>query len=485
MADSTQFVWRPQPATLHEAADALERGEVSAETLCEQLLARHREVDGTIHAFLHLDADKVMNEAVAADQRRAEKKARSRFDGLSVAVKDNFAVVGEPCTCASRILEKYTATYDATVVERLRTQGIGCFGRTNMDEFAMGSTTESSAYGPTRNPAAPEHVPGGSSGGSAAAVASGQAMAALGSDTGGSIRQPAGFCGIVGLKPTYGRISRYGLVAYASSLDQIGVLTADVRDAALLLDMIGGQDPADCTSLPVPCGGFEASLDSFEVKGLTIGVPREFLDVDGLAPEVRAAVESARTAFEQAGARCVEVSLPRIPAAVACYYVIATAEASSNLARFDGIRYGNRVATDELLDLYTQTRAQGFGQEVKRRIILGTYVLSSGYYDAYYLRAQKVRTLIRNDFSAAFKTCDLLLGPVAPTPALPLGAKSTPLEMYLSDIYTIPVNLAGICAVSVPRTVTAAGLPVGIQLFADTLQEQRLLQSANWLLEKC
>lgn len=472
-----------EPRTLHAAADALAAGTLTATQLCESLLTRRRQVDADVRAFIHFDEESVMAEASASDARRKTGQPRSRFDGIPIAIKDCISVSGQACTCASKILEGYTAPYDATAVARLKAAGMICFGRTNMDEFAMGSATEHSAFGPTRNPWNTDHVPGGSSGGSAAAVASGQVLAALGSDTGGSIRQPAGFCGVVGLKPTYGRISRYGLVAYASSLDQIGPIANDVRDTAIMLDLMGGHDPLDCTSLPATCAGFEAALAKGDISQLTIGVPKEFFAVDGLAPEVRAAMRAAAAGFEQAGARCVDISLPNTRHVVSTYYVIATAEASSNLARFDGIRYGARHHGRglNLLDTYLKTRATGLGQEVKRRIILGTYVLSSGYYDAYYLRAQKVRTLIRQDYDRAFEQCDLLLSPVAPTTAFPFGAMSDPLQAYLSDIYTIPVNLAGICAVTVPTGRDSCGLPVAVQLIGAAMSEEKLLQGAHWL----
>ena len=478
------YVQRPEPGSMHAAAAALANGDATAIELCRQLIARQDEVDAEIGGFRSFDRAAVEAEAVAANERRQAGRERSRFDGIPLAVKDNISVVGQPCGCASKILEGYTATYDATVIARLKAAGIIPFGRTNMDEFAMGSSTENSGYAPTSNPWDLDCVPGGSSGGSAAVVASGQALAAIGSDTGGSIRQPAGFCGVVGLKPTYGRVSRYGLVAYASSLDQIGPLTADVRDAAIVLDLIAGHDPRDCTSLPQEAGGFEESLAAADVKGLRVGVPKEFFDVEGLSAEVRDAVEATTADLEAAGAEIVPISLPRTKYGVAAYYVIATAEASSNLARFDGIRYGARAKdAEELIDTYLQTRERGFGREVKRRIILGTYVLSSGYYDAYYLRAQKVRTLIRQDFEAAFKSCDVIISPVAPTPAFRRGAMSDPLQMYLADIYTIPVNMAGNCGISIPVALSADGLPIAVQLIGDALAEERLLQTAHWLFE--
>jgi len=468
--------------TFHEAADALEKRELSSRELCQALLSRREAVDGGVSAFLHVEPDQVLRDADEADQRRRDGQARSRFDGVPIAVKDNLAVTGQPCGCASAVLAGYVSPYDATVIRKLRDRGVIFFGRTNMDEFAMGSSTENSSVRPTSNPWDLERVPGGSSGGSAAAVAAREAVAALGSDTGGSIRQPASFCGVVGLKPTYGRVSRYGLVAYASSLDQIGPITRDVRDAAIMLDLICGQDEMDSTSLPEPAGDYEARLDQLDVRELRIGLPKEYFDVEGLSPEVGDAIRGAAELFRSLGAEVVDVSLPHTRYAIATYYIIATAEASANLARFDGIRYGLRDREGEaenLLETYRQSRAKGFGEAVKRRIILGTYVLSSGYYDAFYLRAQKARTLIRNDFRKAFEQCDVLLTPAAPTAAFKKGEMTSPLQMYLADIYTISVNLAGICGISVPCGMTASGLPIGLQLLGPSLGETVLLQAAQ------
>ena len=399
-----------------------------------------------------------------------------------VAIKDAINVEGEPCSCASKILEGYTAPYDATVISKLRAAGAIPFGRTNMDEFAMGSSTENSAMQITRNPHDPERIPGGSSGGSAAVVAAGEALAALGSDTGGSIRQPAALCGCVGLKPSYGRVSRYGLVAFASSLDQIGPLTRTVEDASLVLQAIAGHDPLDSTSLDIPVPDYSAELEA-GVKGMKLGVPKEYF-VEGMDPKVAERVREAIDVYRDLGAEIVDVSLPHTKYAVADYYIIATAEASANLARFDGVRYGHRAAgAKELADHYGRTRGEGFGREVKRRIILGTYVLSSGYYDAYYLRAQKVRTLIRRDFEEAFKQVDGLLSPTSPVPAFKIGERmQDPLQMYLADIFTIAVNLAGICGISVPcGTVQAeeSNLPVGLQIMAPAFEESRLLRIAR------
>ena len=474
MRDVTQM-------TIHDAASALDRGEVSAREICEALLERRDAVDSTVQAFLHVNRAQVLRDAESADARRHAGGAMSRFDGIPLAVKDNLSVQGQPCGCASAILDGYVATYDATVIRRLREAGFIIFGRTNMDEFAMGSSTENSGVRASSNPWDPSRVPGGSSGGSAAAVSAGEALAALGSDTGGSIRQPASFCGVVGLKPSYGRVSRYGLVAYASSLDQIGPITRDVRDSAILLDIIGGRDVMDSTSLTEPSGGYERALEAASVEGLRLGMPREYFDVAGLSDDVRKAITDAAEQLRGQGAEIVEVSLPHTRYAIAAYYIIATAEASANLARFDGIRYGLRDRAGEaenLLATYKLSRARGFGQEVKRRIILGTYVLSSGYYDAYYLRAQKVRTLIRNDFQQAFNDCDLVMAPAAPTAAWRKGEMTSPLQMYLADIYTISVNLAGIAGISVPCGFSREGLPIGLQLMAPVLSEGQLLQAA-------
>lgn len=467
--------------TLHEAAEKLGREEVSSRELTEELLTVIRNTDATVHAYVHVDEEDARSQAEAADRRRSQGRELGRFDGVPLAVKDNLSVRGQPVTCASRILQAYTSPYDATVIDRLRQAGFLFVGRTNMDEFAMGSSTEHSAFGPTANPWDTERVPGGSSGGSAAAVAAGEALAALGSDTGGSVRQPAGFCGVTGVKPTYGRVSRYGLVAFASSLDQIGPVTKDVRDSALLMDLIAGRDPMDSTSLPDPLPDHESCVREPSVSGLRIGVPREFFQVNGLAQDVREAVEAAAQQFKRLGAELVDMNLPYTDYAVSTYYVIAPAEASANLARFDGIRYGRRAPEEQaetLLDTYRLSREQGFGPEVKRRILLGTYVLSSGYYDAYYLRAQKVRTLIRTAFADAFKSCDLMLAPVAPTTAYRRGEITDPLQMYLADIFTIPANLTGIPALSVPCAVSSQGLPVGLQLLGPHLGEPTLLRAA-------
>lgn len=461
--------------TLGEIVERLERRDCRSQDVVHSVLEAIGQKDGRIHGYLTVDAEAAMAQAKAADEARA-KGQTGRLLGVPVAVKDVLNVKGQPCTCGSRILKGYTAPYDATAIARLRAEGAVFLGRTNMDEFAMGSTTENSAYGITHNPWNPDCVPGGSSGGSAAVVAADEAIAALGSDTGGSVRQPAAFCGCVGLKPTYGRISRYGLTAYASSLDQIGPMTKTVPDAALLLQVMAGGDPADSSTLPAAVPDYQAALKP-ELGGMTLGLPKEYF-VGGLHPDVERCVQGAIEACRDLGAKIVEVSLPHTKEAVDTYYIIAPAEASSNLSRFDGVRYGFRAAgAEDPIDLYKKSRALGFGPEVKRRIILGTYVLSSGYYDAFYLRAQKVRTLIRRDFDAAFGRCDAILSPVAPTPAYRIGEKSAdPLQMYLGDIFTVPVNLAGICGLSVPCGLTADRLPVGLQVVGPALGEEAILR---------
>jgi aspartyl-tRNA(Asn)/glutamyl-tRNA(Gln) amidotransferase subunit A len=439
------------------------------------LVAEIEAHDDKIGAYISLDEDAALAQARAADKARSEGVA-GRLLGVPIAVKDILNVKGQPCTCGSKILTGYTSPYDATAIAKLRAEGAVFLGRANMDEFAMGSTTQNSAYKVTHNPWNHDCVPGGSSGGSAAAVAAGEAIAALGTDTGGSIRQPASFCGCVGLKPSYGRISRYGLVAFASSLDQIGPITKNVRDAALLCEVMSGVDVMDSSSLDEPIPPLATGLSS-DLKGVKLGLPKEYF-VDGMDDEVRSGVMDAVEQCRALGAEIKEVSLPHTEYAVSTYYIIATAEASANLARFDGVRYGKRAegATDPI-DMYGKTRAQGFGAEVKRRIILGTYVLSSGYYDAYYLSAQKVRTLIRQDFEKAFEDCDALLAPVTPSPAYRIGENlDNPLQMYLGDICTVTANLAGICGLSVPCAMTDSGLPVGLQILGPAFKEENILR---------
>ena len=464
--------------TLTGLRAGLDKREFSAVELTNAYLERITATNPDLNTFITVCNETALAEADAADQLIASGQA-SPLTGLPIAAKDIFNTSGLRTTCGSRILENYVSPYDATAIARLKAQSAVIIGKLNMDEFAMGSSNENSAFGPVRNPWNTDCVPGGSSGGSAASVAAHQAAAALGTDTGGSIRQPASHCSVVGLKPTYGRVSRYGVVAYASSLDQVGPVTRNVRDCALLLQAIAGYDPSDSTSVDTPAPDYQASLTG-DLKGLRIGLPQEYF-ITGLDDDVRRAVEQAAATYRDLGAEIVEVTLPHTAYAVACYYLIATAEASSNLARYDGVRYGLRADnTENLIDMYMQSRAAGFGTEVKRRIMLGTYALSSGYYDAYYLKAQKVRTLIRQDFLTAFEKVDTLLTPVAPTPAFRLGEKvNDPLQMYLSDIYTIPVNLAGTCAMSLPCGFSTDGLPIGLQLIGKPFDEATILRAAH------
>ena len=478
--------------SISQAAEQLRKRQISARDLMQACLDRVKKVDGTVKAFLSYDENDALARADAADQALAANPSDPRpLLGIPIGLKDLLCVKDQPCNCASKILGDFRSPYNATVVEKLQSQGAVLFGRLNMDEFAMGSSTENSGFFTTRNPWDPERVPGGSSGGSAAAVAADECLATLGSDTGGSIRQPAALCGCVGFKPTYGRVSRFGLVAFASSLDQIGPFTKDVRDCATLLQAISGVDPLDSTSVPEPVPDYPAALDG-NIKGLKIGIPKEYM-IGGLDPEVNAAVQKAVQQLQSLGAEVVEVSLPHTDYAAATYYIIAPAEASANLARFDGIRYGLRVEGADPIELYSKTRGAGFGTEVKRRIILGTYVLSSGYYDAYYLRAQKVRTLIRNDFIKAFEKVDAIVTPTTPTAAFKAGEKSgDPLQMYLSDIFTISCNLAGICGISLPCGFTAnPKLPIGLQLLGKPFGEATILklahayeQSTSWHKER-
>jgi aspartyl-tRNA(Asn)/glutamyl-tRNA(Gln) amidotransferase subunit A len=463
--------------TLHAAWAALQRGDFSAVELTQSLLDRIAQVDGQVNAYLTVTAELALAQAAAADDRRSRGETAPLL-GIPLAVKDVLCTEGVRTTCGSRILEHFIPPYTATAVHRLAAAGMVLLGKTNTDEFAMGSSTENSGYFPTHNPWDLARVPGGSSGGSGAAVAAQMAMAALGSDTGGSVRLPASYCGVVGLKPSYGRVSRYGLVAYGSSLDQIGVLAKDVRDAALLLGVIAGQDPHDSTTMPAPVPAYSQLL-SEDVRGLRIGLPDEYF-VEGLQPEVNAAVQAAIDVLAGLGAEVVRISLPNTDKALPVYYLVATAEASANLARFDGVRYGFSADSANILDNYRDSRGQGFGAEVKRRIMLGTYVLSAGDYDAYYLKAQQVRTLIKQDFESAFTQVDLIASPVAPTTAFRLGEKvDDPLAMYLSDLFTIPLNLAGMCGISVPCGFDAQGLPIGLQLMGPHLGEATLLRAAH------
>jgi aspartyl-tRNA(Asn)/glutamyl-tRNA(Gln) amidotransferase subunit A len=457
-------------------ADRVRSGELSARAVAEDALARIATLDPTLHAFLSVTAEGVRAQAAAVDDKRARREPLGPLAGVPVAVKDALCTRGQATTCGSRMLEGYVPPYDATVVRRLRDADAVIIGKTNMDEFAMGSSNENSAYGPVKNPWDPTRAPGGSSGGSAAAVAARMTLAALGSDTGGSIRQPASFTGVVGVKPTYGRVSRFGLVAFASSLDQVGPFATTVRGAARVLGVIAGRDPRDATSLDAPVDDYEGACGR-GVAGLRIGVPEEYF-TSGLDPGVEASVRAVIARLENDGCSVRPVSLPHTRYAVATYYVVATAEASSNLARFDGVRYGLRVErTRDLREMYGATRDRGFGREVKRRILLGTFVLSAGYYDAYYLKAQKVRTLIRRDFEAAFAQVDAIVTPTSPTPPFLLGERvADPLAMYLSDVYTLPASLAGLPAMSVPCAAT--GLPVGVQITAPSLREATMFAIA-------
>jgi len=459
------------------------RREIAPREVLEALRARIEDVDPKIDAYLSLDLKAALNEAEKANLDLP-------LGGVPIAIKDLISVAGQPCTCGSKMLRNYRAPYDATVIRKLRAAGAIPFGKTNMDEFAMGSSTENSSLKPTRNPWDLSRVPGGSSGGSAAAIAADAAFGALGSDTGGSIRQPAALTGVVGFKPTYGRVSRFGLVAFASSLDQIGQLTKTVRDAAILMNAIAGHDPLDTTSLNEPVPDYTTMLGR-DLRGMRLGLPKEYM-IGGIDSQVKQVIEEAIAQFQSLGAEVVDVTLPHTEYAVEVYYIIATAEASANLARFDGVRYGHRADNPvDLLDHYGRTREEGFGPEVKRRIILGTYVLSSGYYDAYYLRAQKVRQLIRQDFVRAFEKVDALISPTSPVPAFKLGERTAdPLQMYLADIFNIAANLAGICGISVPcgfAKIEDRQLPIGLQLLGKPMGEARLLQivhayeqSTNW-----
>ena len=467
----------PNSLTIHQLIERLNSGEVTSRQATQAYLDRIQSVDPELNAFISFDAADALSKAEAADQARTDGK-KGLLLGVPVAIKDVIAVKGHSLNCASKILGDFVSPYDATVIRKLREVGAVVFGRVNMDEFAMGSSTENSCHGPSRNPWDTEYIPGGSSGGSAVAVTADECAASLGSDTGGSIRQPAALCGCVGLKPTYGRVSRYGLVAFASSLDQIGPFTKDVRDAATMLQVIAGSDERDSTSVPELVPDYSASLTG-GVKGLRIGLPKEY-QIDGLDREVKEAVNLAVESLAEQGAEIKEISLPHTEYAIATYYIIATAEASANLARFEGVRYGARMGGTNPEEMNRKTRGAGFGEEVKRRIILGTYVLSSGYYDAYYLRAQKVRTLIRQDFMKVFEEVDLIASPTSPTPAFKIGEKvADPLQMYLSDIYTISCNLAGLCGISIPCGFSDNGLPIGLQLLGKPFGEPELLSAAH------
>ncbi|WP_026841623.1 Asp-tRNA(Asn)/Glu-tRNA(Gln) amidotransferase subunit GatA [Citrifermentans bremense] len=476
--------------TIHELHEKLKAKEVSSVEATRAMLDRIEAVDSQVNAYITVTPEQALVQAEDADRRIAAGEI-APLTGIPVGLKDIFVTKGIRTTCGSRILENFVPPYDGTAVARLKEQGAVIVGKLNQDEFAMGSSNESSYFGPCKNPWDLSCTPGGSSGGSAAAIAARTATATLGTDTGGSIRQPASHCGCVGLKPTYGRVSRYGVIAYASSLDQVGPLTRDVTDSALLLGAVAGYDPRDSTSVNTPVPDYLASLAK-GVKGMKIGLPKQYF-IEGLDPDVKRAMDEAIALYQSLGADIREVSLPNTEYAVATYYIIATAEASANLARYDGVRFGHRAEDARgLAQMYSKSRAEGFGPEVKRRIMLGTYALSSGYYDAYYVKAQKVRTLIQQDFLNAFKEVDVLLTPIAPTPAFKIAEKlEDPLQMYLSDIFTIPVNLAGTCGISVPAGFSAAGLPIGLQLVGKPFGEQEILTAAysferetKWHLKK-
>ena len=464
--------------TIHDAHELLKNKKISAKELVSSVIDRIETVDPVVDAYITITKEIALAQAEIADKTISSGKMK-KLTGIPIAIKDLICTKGVPTTCASKILENFTPPYDATVMEKLNAAGAVMVGKVNMDEFAMGSSTENSGIKITKNPWEQSRVPGGSSGGSAAAVAADMCLGALGSDTGGSIRQPASHCGVVGVKPTYGRVSRFGLVAFASSLDQIGPLTKDVRDAAILLNAISGYDAKDSTSVDTDTPDYHALL-SDDVKGLKIGIPKEYHTTKGVSADVLSAVQNAMAVFKNAGAKLVDISLPHAQYAIAAYYLIAPAEASSNLARYDGVKYGLRDSgPGGLIDMYKNTRSIGFGPEVQRRILLGTYALSAGYYDAYYKKASQIRTLIKRDFMRAFDACDLILAPVAPTPAFKIGENiDDPLNMYLTDIFTLSANLAGIPGLSVPCGFSETGLPIGLQLMGTYFDEQRILNAA-------
>ena len=470
--------------TIHELHQKLVAKELSAVELTNAVIAHKAKTEPTVHAYLADSHEQALAVAAKVDEKIAAGEAISPLAGIPGAVKDNICIKDQQATCASRMLENFVPPYNASVVEKLTGEDYVSLGKLNMDEFAMGSSSESSAFAKTTNPWNAEYVPGGSSGGAAASVAAGSAVWALGSDTGGSVRQPASYCGVVGLKPTYGNVSRYGLIAYASSLDQIGPVTREVTDAAIVLNAISGHDHRDSTSIPGERPDYTKALVN-DVKGLKIGMPKEYFG-EGLNSEVREALEKAAKVYEGLGAEIVEVSLPTSKYALSAYYIIALAEASSNLARYDGVSYGLRVPADNLVEMSTKTRSQGFGAEVQRRILLGTYVLSSGYYDAYYLKALKARRLIKNEFDAAFEKVDVLLTPTAPNTAFKFGEKiNDPLSMYLEDICTTPVNLAGIPGISIPAGFASNGMPIGMQLLAPAMGEEVLFRTAYTFEQAC
>ncbi len=461
--------------TIHELHEKLINKKISSVELTKQFIAHRDKVEADVHAFLSTTDEEALKQAAAVDAKIAAGEEISMLAGIPGAIKDNICVKGQKCTAASKMLEDWVSPYNATVIERLMAEDYVFIGKTNMDEFAMGSSTENSFFGPSKNPWNVDYVPGGSSGGSAAAVAAGEAVWTLGSDTGGSIRQPASFCGLVGLKPTYGLVSRYGLIAFASSLDQIGPITKDVTDAAIVLNSIAGHDERDSTSIPQEKVDYRDALVD-DVKGMKIGIPKEFFG-EGIKAETRAAIDKAIEFYKKAGAEIIPVSIPHVKSGVSIYYIIAPAEASSNLARYDGVSYGFRADGDNIVDMYINTRNQGFGMEVKRRIMLGNYVLSAGYYDAYYKKALKVRRLLKEAFDKAYEQCDVLLAPSASGTAFKFGAFTDPLALYMEDICTVPVNLAGLPSISIPVGFYD-GLPLGMQIIGPTLGEKKILRAA-------
>ena len=468
----------PTTWTIPEVRAALDARKISARELVKEFYARIEKQNPQFNIFLALSPERAYAQADKIDAAIGAGDALPALAGVPVAIKDVISTHGIPTTCGSLILKGYRPSYDATAVERLERAGAVILGKTNCDEFAMGSSNENSAYGPVRNPLAPDHVPGGSSGGSAAAVAANLAVASLGTDTGGSIRQPGSFCGVPALNPSYGRVSRYGLIAYASSLDRIGPFAHSVRDVATVMSVIAGRDPRDSTSASIPVPDYAAHIGK-PLHGLRIGIPDDYFG-EGIDPEVRKKVEAGIALLEKLGCKRVSIRMPNTDYAIAAYYIIATAEASSNLARYDGVRYGPRVPGSTLIEMYQKTRGRGFGPEVKRRIVLGTYVLSAGYYDAYYLKGQKVRTLIARDFRDAFQKVDAIVTPTSPVPAFRLGERTAnPLQMYLADIYTVTGSLAGVPGISVPSGKTSAGLPVGLQIYGPAFGEERVLQMAH------
>lgn len=462
--------------TIHELHEKIKNKEITAKDIASDVFKRIDSVENKVKAYLSVARDEALKQAEDADKEIKAGKFKP-LTGIPIAIKDNICIDGIKTTCASKILENFIPPYDASVITKLKANGYILTGKTNMDEFAMGSSTENSAFGATRNPYDLERVPGGSSGGSAAAVSADECIASLGSDTGGSIRQPAALCGVVGMKPTYGRVSRYGLVAFASSLDQIGPITKDVTDCAIMMNAISGHDKCDSTSANVPLPDFTKSLIK-DVKGLKIGIPEEYF-IEGIDPEIEKSVLDAVKLLEGLGAKSERIKLPHTGYAIATYYILATSEASSNLARYDGVKYGFRAKGKDLIDMYMETRAKGFGSEVKRRIMLGTYALSAGYYEAFYKKGQQVRTLIKRDFDEAFKKVDVIITPTSPTPAFKIGEKTAdPLQMYLSDIFTISVNLAGVPAVSIPCGLAKGNLPIGLQIIAKPFDEETIIRAA-------